>query len=131
MPKPFSARYWCSGSASAPPAIAPAMSAGTAGVHSEDAGIASATANAAQQIGGSIGTALLNSLAASALAHYLVGKDHASQAVRADATLHSYSTAFWSICAVFAAGAIVYGLILNAEKPDSADLAPPTEPLPT
>ncbi|WP_369214752.1 MFS transporter [Streptomyces flavofungini] len=106
--------------------IAPAMSAGTAGVRPGDAGIASATVNAAQQIGGSTGTALLNSLAASALARYLVGKDPASPTDRADAVLHSYSTAFWATSAIFAAGAVVCGLILPTQRPDPADLPPPT-----
>jgi hypothetical protein len=47
-------------------AIAPAMSTGTFGVAPQDAGVASAVLNAGQQIGGSIGTSLLNTLAASA-----------------------------------------------------------------
>jgi EmrB/QacA subfamily drug resistance transporter len=101
--------------------IAPAMNAGTTGVQPRDAGIASATVNTAQQIGGSIGTALLNSLAASALAHYLIGKNAASQIVQADAAIHSYTAAFWCSSAIFAAGAVVCGLILPAGKPEPAD----------
>ncbi|ACU69364.1 drug resistance transporter, EmrB/QacA subfamily [Catenulispora acidiphila DSM 44928] len=97
--------------------IAPAMSAGTADVEPRDAGIASATVNTAQQIGGSIGTALLNSLAASALGRYLVGKDAASHAVQTDAAIHSYSVAFWATGAIFAGGAVVCGLVLRRGKP--------------
>jgi hypothetical protein len=51
--------------------IAPAMSTGTLGVAPQDAGVASAVLNAGQQIGGSIGTSLLNTLAASATVSYL------------------------------------------------------------
>jgi EmrB/QacA subfamily drug resistance transporter len=93
--------------------IAPAMNAGTTGVQPRDAGIASAMVSTAQQIGGSVGTALLNSLAASALARYLVGQDTASQVVQTDAAIHSYTVAFWSSSAIFAIGAIVCGLILR------------------
>ena len=46
--------------------FAPAMSTATLGVDRRDAGVASALVNTGQQIGGSIGTALLSTLAASA-----------------------------------------------------------------
>jgi len=101
--------------------IAPAMNAGTTGVQPRDAGIASATVNTAQQIGGSIGTALLNSLAATAFAHYLIGKDAASPAVQAGAAIHSYTTAFWCSGVIFAVGAVACGLILPVGKPGPAD----------
>jgi EmrB/QacA subfamily drug resistance transporter len=101
--------------------IAPAMNAGTTGVEERDAGIASATLNTAQQIGGSIGTALLNSIAASALARYLVGQDATSPVVQANAAIHSYTVAFWCASAIFAVGAIVCGLTLPSGKPEPTD----------
>jgi EmrB/QacA subfamily drug resistance transporter len=101
--------------------FAPGMNAATSGVEPHDAGVASATVNTAQQVGGSIGTALLNSLATSALATYLVGKNAASPLVQADAAIHSYVVAFWWAAAIFAAGAVVCGLILKPGKPDPAD----------
>jgi EmrB/QacA subfamily drug resistance transporter len=101
--------------------FAPAMNAATSGVEAHDAGVASATVNTAQQIGGSIGTALLNSLATSAFTSYLVGKNVRSPLVQANAAIHSYTVAFWWAAAIFAAGAIVCGLILKAGKPDPAD----------
>jgi EmrB/QacA subfamily drug resistance transporter len=101
--------------------FAPAMNAATSGVEARDAGVASAMVNTAQQIGGSIGTALLNSLATTALANYLVGKDAQSQVVQANAAIHSYIVAFWWAAAIFAAGAVICGLILKAGKPDPAD----------
>ena len=51
--------------------MAPSMNTGTFGVAPQDAGVASATLNTGQQIGGSIGTSLLNTIFASAVAHYL------------------------------------------------------------
>ena len=101
--------------------FAPAMNAATSGVEEHDAGVASAMVNTSQQIGGSIGTALLNSLATTAAAHYLSGKNAASQAVQANAAIHSYTTAFWWAAGIFAAGAVICGLILKAGKPDPVD----------
>jgi EmrB/QacA subfamily drug resistance transporter len=99
--------------------IAPAMSAGTTGVLPRDAGIASATVNVAQQIGGSIGTPLLNSLAASSLTGYLTGKSTMSATVQTDAAIHSYIVAFWATSAIFAAGAAICGLVLRTGKPEA------------
>ncbi|MFC7546491.1 MFS transporter [Plantactinospora sp. GCM10030261] len=52
-------------------AITPAVATATSGVGDEDTGAASAAVNAVTQIGGSIGTALLNSIAATAAASAL------------------------------------------------------------
>lgn len=97
--------------------MAPAMSAGTTGVEPRDAGTASATVNVAQQLGGSIGIAFLNSVAASALARYTAGHDATNPAVHADAAIHSYTTAFWYSSATLAAGAIACGLLMRSGKP--------------
>src|ERR1700691_2894755 len=53
--------------------MSPSMNTGTSGVASSDAGVASAVVNTGQQVGGSIGTSLLNTVAASAAASYLAG----------------------------------------------------------
>lgn len=84
-----------------------AMQLATGGVAAEDAGVASAAVNAMQQVGGSIGTALLNTLAASAATDYLTGKNPADKLVRAQATIESYTTAFRWSAVLFAAGAVV------------------------
>ncbi|MFB7286961.1 hypothetical protein [Actinacidiphila glaucinigra] len=52
-------------------AFMPAFSLGAHGVEARDAGVASAMTSTAQQVGGSIGTALLNTVAAGATAGYL------------------------------------------------------------
>ena len=77
-----------------------------------DAGVGSAALNTSQQVGGSIGTALLNTLAAGAASAYLVGKV-ASPANLATAALHSYTTAFMWSSLIFIAGAVIAGLVFK------------------
>ncbi|WP_405898652.1 MFS transporter [Streptomyces sp. NBC_00727] len=86
--------------------FATAMNLATAGVGARDAGVASAMVNTSQQVGGSIGTALLNTLATSAATNYLVGRRPTRPAV-AQAQLESYSTAYWWSAGFFALGLLV------------------------
>ncbi|MGW0731487.1 MFS transporter [Streptomyces sp. NPDC002851] len=83
-------------------AFMPAMSMATYGVEPRDAGVASAMVNTSQQVGGAIGTALLNTIAASATTAYLT--DHAAQAaggagarklLQAQAMVEGYTSAIW------------------------------------
>ncbi|WP_328912723.1 MULTISPECIES: MFS transporter [unclassified Streptomyces] len=83
-----------------------AMSVATERVGANDAGVASAAVNTMQQVGGSIGTALLNTLAASAAATY-VASHGKTAAATAQAQLHSYSTAYWWSAGLFAVGAVL------------------------
>jgi len=92
--------------------LAPSFSTGTLGLRPHDAGVGSATLNTSQQVGGSIGTALLNTLAAGAAAAFLVGKV-ASPANLRSAALHSYTTAFLWSSLIFVAGAVIAGLVLE------------------
>ncbi|MEU1329688.1 MFS transporter [Streptomyces sp. NPDC005865] len=96
--------------------FAPAMSMATAGVAAHDAGVASAMVNTCQQVGGSIGTALLNTLATTAASNYLVGKKPTPQ-VRADAAMQSYSTAYWWSALFFAVGLIVTFVLYRRGAP--------------
>ena len=96
--------------------IAPAINTATLGVAPADAGVASATVNTMQQIGGSLGTALLSTLAASATGHYLAGRQQTADVV-AHATVHGYADAFWWAAAFFATGAVVCGLLLRGGAP--------------
>jgi EmrB/QacA subfamily drug resistance transporter len=102
--------------------FAPSFSLGTFGVAGSDAGVASATVNVAQQIGGSIGTALLNSIATSAAASYIAANavGRPTQLVVAHAAVHSYTVAFWVGAAVFVAAAVIVGLLLRPGVPDLA-----------
>ncbi|MFK0150941.1 MFS transporter [Streptomyces sp. NPDC090499] len=102
-----------------------AMQLGTGGVTADEAGVASATVNAMQQVGGSIGTALLNTLAASAATDYLAGKDATSKLVQAQATIESYTTAFWWSAGMFAVGAVIAFLLFRKGVPQQdPDAAP-------
>ena len=92
--------------------VAPSFSTGTLGLAPQDAGVGSATLNTAQQVGGSIGTSLLNTLAASAATSYLVGRALTPANLQA-ALLHSYTTAFLWSSLIFVAGAVVAGLVLR------------------
>ena len=92
--------------------VAPAFSTGTLGLTPQDAGVGSATLNTAQQVGGSIGTSLLNTLAAGAATSYLVGRA-LTPANFQTALLHSYTTAFLWSALIFVAGAAVAALVLQ------------------
>lgn len=93
-----------------------AMNGGTLGVQAEDAGVASATVNAAQQIGGSLGTALLSTLAASATSAFIT-VSHPTHALLARAAVHGYTHAFGISGIIFAVGAAAT-LALYASKED-------------
>ncbi|GIM89143.1 DHA2 family efflux MFS transporter permease subunit [Paractinoplanes toevensis] len=92
--------------------FAPTQNAATSGVEHRDAGVASAMVNTMQQIGGSIGTALLSSFAASAATNYATGKTP-SALVEAQAQLSSYHTVFWWSCGFFLLAALVSVLIFR------------------
>jgi EmrB/QacA subfamily drug resistance transporter len=89
-----------------------AISQSTFGVRMSDQGVASATMNTTQQIGGAISTALLNSLANAAAATY-VATHLTDPLVQADAAIRSYVTAFWWASGFFAVGALVAALLFR------------------
>jgi EmrB/QacA subfamily drug resistance transporter len=97
-------------------AITVALNTGTLGVAPAEAGVASATLNTMQQIGGSLGTALLSTMSASAASGYVAGKQPTA-AVVAHATVHGYTVAFWWAAAFFAAGAVICGRLLHGGPP--------------
>ncbi|WP_210593049.1 MFS transporter [Streptomyces sp. GESEQ-35] len=97
--------------------MAPAMSLATEGVSAEDAGVASAAVNTMQQVGGSLGTALLNTLSTSAVTDYLTGRNPKDPAVVAQAGLEGYSTAYWWSAAFFAAGLVISVILYRRGVP--------------
>jgi hypothetical protein len=121
----------------------PSMNTGTFGVAPDDAGVASATLNVGQQLGGSIGTSLLNTIATSAAVSYLAShlspaiatSRQADRALQAAAAVHGYTTAFWWTAGIFAAGAIVCGSLLRrgplARQAQADVKAPQHEPAPS
>src|SRR5581483_4919579 len=118
---------------------AAALTTGTSGVAAEDAGIASACISAGQQLGGASGTALLNTIAATATVGWL----HSHLRARPStgqlrlAAVHGYTTVFWWCAAIFAAGVVVTALLLRRgplpppPPPPPPPRTPPPAPLPT
>ena len=84
------------------------------GVADHDSGVASALVNATQQVGGSLGTALLNTFAAAATATYLTSHVHAVQA----GLVHGYHVAFYISAAVLAFGAVSSWVLVRAGVQD-------------
>jgi EmrB/QacA subfamily drug resistance transporter len=104
----------------------PAFSS-TALIHvaDRDAGVASALVNTTQQIGGSLGTALLNTLAATATASYIVA--HGVAATQAG-IVHGFAIAFAVGAALLLLGAIVSAVLISAgpsEVPVADGAVPP------
>ncbi|MBF6215143.1 MFS transporter [Nocardia puris] len=104
-------------------AMATAFQGATAGVHHEDAGVASAMINTSQQVGGSIGTALLSTIAASAATDYLSTAQPGPLAA-AQAQIESYTTSFWWATAIFVAGAVLAAVLMPNTAPAPAEGEP-------
>ncbi len=86
--------------------FAPAFGTATLGVQAHEAGVASAMVNTSQQVGGSVGTALLSTIFASAAASYAAS--HAkTPGLSNAAAIHGYTTAFWWAAGIFAIGLLV------------------------
>ena len=92
--------------------FAPATDIAIRGVSAADAGVASALVNATNQVGGSLGIALLSTLSATAANHYLAARQPNPDVI-ADAAVHGYATAYWWAAAIFTAGAFIAGLLLR------------------
>lgn len=90
-----------------------AMQTATLGVDRHFAGVASAMVNTSQQVGGSIGTALLNTIAATVATDYIAGHTPPSELVVAQAAVTSYAAAYWWDAAFFAAGGIIAALLFR------------------
>jgi EmrB/QacA subfamily drug resistance transporter len=98
--------------------IAPSFNSGTFGVALQDAGVASASVTVGQQLGASIGTSLLNTIFASAVASYFAA--HAASArliglpaLTGQALAHGYDTGFSWTAGILAGGAIVAGILFR------------------
>jgi hypothetical protein len=106
--------------------FAPAMATATGRVRPEDAGVASALVNTMQQIGGSVGTALLSSFSATATASFVTSHGGPSREVIAAAAVQGYTTAFWWAAGIFLLGAIATSLLLRS---GAQELEPTSEPV--
>jgi Na+/melibiose symporter-like transporter len=99
----------------------PASSTALVGVGHHDAGVASAVLNTSQQIGGSLGTALLNTLFAGAVTSYFA--DNLTNPADAEkltpsALIHGYHVSFFWGAVLLAAALVVALTVINARKED-------------
>jgi hypothetical protein len=101
-----------------------ATNSGTLGVRPGDASVASATVNASQQVGGSLGTALLSTLSASAVSSYLTGL-RATPAALAAASVHGYAAAFAWAALILVVGAVIAGALYRRQVPARHRVASP------
>jgi hypothetical protein len=106
----------------------PVFSLATQGVAPHETGIASAMVNTANQVGGSIGTALLNTIAASATAGYLAAHARGSAtAAAAQGLVHGYTVAIAWGAGILAAAALLATIMITAGRPPHpGDNARPT-----
>ena len=107
--------------------FAPSTASATAGIEARDAGAASATVNLAQQLGGSVGTALLNTIAVITTRRASCPGDVVSTLCHTTfaETLHGYSVALWWAAGFFGLGAIVTFFMLESGVPEfEGDLVP-------
>ena len=95
-----------------------AISLSTGRLDSADNGVGGAAVNTTQQVGGSIGIALLSTLAASAATGYLSTRDATDPTVIAHATLHSYAVAYWIAAAIFTGGALLVAALYPSSRPN-------------
>jgi EmrB/QacA subfamily drug resistance transporter len=89
------------------------------GVADHDAGVASAMLNTSQQIGGSLGTALLNTFYASAVTAYLADHVHAAEDLAKQqplAFIHGYHVAFSVGVGLLGAAVVVIVVLINAKR---------------
>jgi predicted MFS family arabinose efflux permease len=94
------------------------------GVANHDAGVASAMVNTTQQVGGSLGTALLNTIFTTAVVGYLTSHG-ANPIEQANAAIHGYNVAFTVSAFLLATGALLSFLFIR--KPPQA--VPTQEPV--
>ena len=101
-------------------AFVPLSSLALIGVPEQDAGAASATLNATQQVGASLGVALLNTFFTTAVASYLTGHPGPARVAQAHALVHGTVVAFrWGAAILLIAG-LVSLLLIKPDKPDRA-----------
>jgi len=96
--------------------LVPLSSLALTGVKVDDAGVASAVLNSTQQIGGSLGTALLNTFYASAVSSYVVAHHLPPSAFNPLAAIHGYHVAFWIGVGLIATAFVAILVLVTAGK---------------
>ncbi|WP_328538094.1 MFS transporter [Streptomyces sp. NBC_00344] len=105
----------------------PVMATATSGVAERDSGVTSATVNTAQQVGGSIGTALLNTLATTTTADWLASrlpsvtsKAEKTQTVKSG-VVHGFTVATGWASLIMLVGAVIATVLVTAPSPRSTE----------
>jgi EmrB/QacA subfamily drug resistance transporter len=109
----------------------PVFATATAGVAPQDSGVTSATVNTSQQVGGSIGTALLNTIATTSSATYVAAHLHnpaQKAAIVNEGVVHGYTVAIWWAVGIMLLAGLVAGLMVTAKAPGHG--APTETPVP-
>lgn len=101
----------------------------TLGVEPAFAGVASALANTSQQVGGSIGTAVLNTIATTAATAYVSTTLPVTDLVLAQAAVQSYAAAYWWCAGLFAAGAVLAAALFRRRPAGEQVPNPAREPV--
>lgn len=107
-------------------AFMPAMSLATHGIEPRDAGVASAMVNTSQQVGGAIGTALLNTVAASATTAYVAANAAGAnnpKLLELQAMVHGYASAIWWAVGILVIAAGIAFTFINTGRPGSIQVA--------
>jgi len=107
-------------------AFMPAMSLATHGIEPRDAGVASAMVNTSQQVGGAIGTALLNTIAASATTAYVAAHAATSsnrRLLELQAMVEGYSSAIWWAVGILAVAATIALTFITTGRPGASSVA--------
>ncbi|MEU0626514.1 MFS transporter [Streptomyces sp. NPDC005989] len=108
-------------------AFMPAMSLATHGVEPRDSGVASAMVNTSQQVGGAIGTALLNTIAASAATAYATS--HAAlgatdpELLKLQSMVHGFTGAIWWAVGILVVASAIALTFINAGRPSTGPAA--------
>ena len=93
-------------------------------IGNHDAGVASAVLNTSQQIGGSIGVAFLNTVAASATTAYIVANN--LQGPTPDALVAGFTRGFGYGAVILAVAGLIWVVLVNMSKKDMAANDSPT-----
>jgi EmrB/QacA subfamily drug resistance transporter len=96
----------------------PAISLATSNIDPRNAGVAAAVANTSMQIGASIGTAVLNTVAITATSAYLTAHRGASEVA---GLVHGYARATTWAAVLLVVVAVVTVLLVRAPRPETAE----------
>jgi EmrB/QacA subfamily drug resistance transporter len=102
----------------------PVTIASLTGVQPSDAGVASGLINTSRQIGGSIGLALVTTIAATATSHY--AHSHGVPAFSSPALTHGFQVAFYTLVGLALVGAAIAAAFVES-RPKAAPRAKPVE----